>query len=350
MTDAYDAFTATMDPKAQMLALADALRKQKAMQEAQQAELQQNYSTQQQQAGDYRALGLLSSLGANPLLSGIRQSALATGDDYQNAARGTLGLLRSGKTAMADPMRLLALQQAQERLALSGKREDRLGDQAGERIDLAKQRLAWQRSKAAAGAAAAQEKATKKEASDNIKLEGNLRKEFQALPAYKNFQIAAIALDQIQSAFKDPSAQGDLAGITAFMRSLDPSTGVKDQEFNNAQNAGGMLDKAAAALAKVQNGERLTPEQREGFLRVARSNVAALKKPHDAALKHYQELSKSYNVSPERVAAPASDIDLTQEPAPAPKQPTTKNLKSKVTVGGKVYRTYSDGTVTVEDE
>lgn len=243
--------------------------------------------------------------------------------------------------------------------------------QAQAEADAAKAKNAGLLAKTKAAAKAKSEAEKAQHAS--FKLEGDLRKEFQGLPAYKNYEIAAVAFDQIQSAFNDPSAQGDIAGITAFMKSLDPATGVKDQEFQNASNAGGLLDKAAVSLARVQNGERLTPEQREGFLRVARNNVAALKKPHDAALKQYQGLAKSYKVAPERVAAPASNIDLNAPNPPEPKRaapatPTTsapagpvgagdpRNVKSTVTFTDprdgkqKTLRTYADGRSTITDD
>lgn len=341
-----------MDPKAQMLALAAALRRKQAQQEEQATELQGDYAQQQGKADQYRSLGLLTSIGSNPLLQGIQRAATAAGDDYQQDARTTTGLLRGAKGGM-DPTRLLGLQQGQERIDQSGDREARLAGDASALKTHRNQLLQWQKDKSAGGAAAKAEKDANKQTQDGIKLEGNLRKEFQATPAYKNFQIAAVAFDQVQRAANDPSPAGDISVITNFMRSLDPNTGVKDQEFNNAQNAGGLYTKAEAALARVKSGERLTPEQRADFVRAARSNVLALQAPYDQTLKHYQGLAGSYNVDPSRVAM-KTGIDLTEEPPPraaAPVAPTPRpssapaeSIREKIDLpDGSQLITYTNG-------
>lgn len=323
---------------------------------------QQLIGQQEAGAGDLRTMSLFTSLGQNPLLQGIRSTSAEQSSALGSAAARTEARLAARQ--QVDPLRLEALRQAAERLKLQQDNAAQAGSLGLERLKLAQQRLADTRARLAAGAEAARAKAeakaqenAKKEEQGGFKLEGSLRKEFQALPAYKNYQIAAVALDQIQRAAQDPSAAGDLALITNFMRSLDPNTGVKDQEFNNAQNAGGMYDKAAALLARIQSGERLTGEQRASFLNAARSNVAALKRSYDAALNHYRSLAGSYKVAPDRVAMPVGvDIDLE---APGPSLPPApggvvgpgdpRSVKQTLTKDGKTYRVYADGHVTVEE-
>lgn len=348
----YDALTAAPEDL-DAEALAELLRAQQRDAASQRASLQETLSRQQAQAGQLRGLNLLTSLGDNPLLRGIQQSSGQQGAMLENNAARTESRLANVGRGGLDPaqalLRLYALRQGDKRIGLVESEAER-------------------KARAAAAAAAQREldKATKDERF-GIKLEGELRTKFEGSPAYKNFQIASVAYEQIQSAFKDPSAAGDIAGITSFMKSLDPETGVKDQEFNNASNAGGMYDKAAALLSKVKNGQRLTPEQRADFMRVANANVRALKRPHDMALKRYQDLAKSYKVDPGRVASPGSDIDLTVEPPKTTTKPppapsgrvapgAPRSIKSSVTFTDpkdgkqKTLRTYADGRTTITED
>jgi hypothetical protein len=346
----------------QATAMLAAIQKRQGDAQAQQEQLRQRFQQQTGQAGNMRNLALLTSLGANPLLQGVNRTAGAQAEQMESNATRTEGLLGRAQSGMVDPIRLATLQQAAERLRLAKEQAETKAANDAKRLGMketeAQRKAADAKAKAEAKTAAGAEKKTQGE----IRLEGNLRKEFQALPAYKNYQIVATALDQMTGAFAVGSGAGDIAGITTFMKSIDPATGVKDQEFNNAQNSGGVIDKARAALQQVQSGDKLTPEQRKEFIVIARSNAAALKKAHDAELKRYQDLASSYKVAPERVAAPASTINLEDPPPPKPApSPTGKvgsgdprNVVETRTIkkgpnAGKLLDIYADGHGKIRD-
>jgi hypothetical protein len=342
----------------QQAALLAALKNQQSQQQTTRANLQNTLQRQQGQAGALRSLALLSSLGDNPLLRRLQQEAGSQGSQLEGLAARTEQRLGQAESGM-NPLRALALKLAadkEKRLAGDAKdREKRLADQ-----------LEFQKKKSAAGAAAAKTKGEKKEHDDSIKLEGGLRKEFQATPAYKNYELAATAFDQMRQAIALDTPAGDLTAITTFMKSLDPSTGVKDQEFNNAAKAGGLVDRAQAALDYLTKGNRLTPSMRAEFLNAARRNTSVLKGQHDRVLNQYKGLAKDYNVNPNRVAS-GVDIDLGEEPiAPPPKppppQPAPKPVNprdfSRTYIGpdnirygqrkdGTIVRVNEDGTHTV---
>jgi len=92
-----------------------------------------------------------------------------------------------------------------------------------------------------------------------------------ALDAYQVIETAA------QNIENDPTAGGvnDLAILTAFAKSLDPSTGVKDQEFNNMSSAIGELSRIGQLPKKYLNGERLSPEGRKAFVESAKTQFTA---------------------------------------------------------------------------
>jgi hypothetical protein len=238
-------------------------------------------------------------------------------------------------------------------LNLAREREERLKEQAGELEEYRKELTTLKKTGAAAAAARRTKAEGEKKTQGGIKLEGDLRKEFQGLPAYKNYQTASVAYEQMQSAANDSSGASDIALVTNYMRSLDPETGVKETEFRNAQNAGGFDDKARAAYTKIMSGEFLTPKMRQELLRSARSNVAALKRPHDSALKRYEELATSYSVDPKRVAAPGGHIALDEPPTGPTALPPSpggvvgpgdpRNIKATQEIDGKRYVLRGDG-------
>jgi hypothetical protein len=318
-------------------AMLRAIQGQQADQGQQRSDLQRLLGQQTQQAGNLRGLALVASLGSNPLLQGLRQTAEQQGMGLDNAAArtesrlaGTRGIL--GKPM--DPLALIRLQQAAQRMQ--------------QQKDMAD-------NKAKSAADAASGKATQQ----GYAMEDKLRKEFQALPAYKNYQTVATAYDSMRQAAALDSPQGDLTLITTFMKSIDPSTGVKDQEFNNAQRAGGMFDKAQAAYEYVVTGKRLTPAMRNGFMDAARHNVNAFKGQHDSALTNYKKLAEGYGVDPERVAMPVGlDLDAPAQsdaatPSSLPPAPggrvgpgDPRNVLSTETLAdGTIITTYGNGRI-----
>ncbi len=97
-------------------AMLRAIQGQQADQSQQRADLQRLLGQQQQQAGGLRGLALVASLGNNPLLHGVRQTAEQQGMGLDNAAARTEARLASSKANALDPLRLIALQQAGARL------------------------------------------------------------------------------------------------------------------------------------------------------------------------------------------------------------------------------------------
>lgn len=103
------------------------------------------------------------------------------------------------------------------------------------------------------------------------------RKEFSGLPAVKAFSEQSQAYGRIVASAKDPSPAGDLAMIFNFMKVLDPGSVVRESEFSTAAQASAWLQQSeqlgidvprpiAQAIRSIENGQRLSPEQRADFL------------------------------------------------------------------------------------
>jgi hypothetical protein len=136
-----------------------------------------------------------------------------------------------------------------------------------------------------------------------------LRDEYNAQS--KDIMTIADNFATIQTVAQDTSAAGDLSLIFSYMKMLDPGSVVREQEFANAQNAGGVPDRVRAAYNKVLNGERLSANQRADFVNQAANVFKSKKDRHDATVKkRYTEQAKRWNLNPEDVISDVGSPDV----------------------------------------
>lgn len=135
-----------------------------------------------------------------------------------------------------------------------------------------------------------------------------LRDEFNAQS--KDFITVNDAYNTVKTLATDHSAAGDLSMIFSFMKMLDPTSVVREQEFANAQNAAGVPDRVVNQYNKLLRGERLNPEQRADFLRQAENLYKTKKGRQDAVSKRYTEMAKRNKVNPDDVVGDL-DVSLT---------------------------------------
>jgi len=81
---------------------------------------------------------------------------------------------------------------------------------------------------------------------------------------------------------------GDLALIYAFTKLQDP-TMVTEQEIQNAVNTGSFGEQVKAAMGKVLEGKKLTPEIREGFVKTG-------ERIYREALNQQKDLTEQYKI------------------------------------------------------
>lgn len=136
---------------------------------------------------------------------------------------------------------------------------------------------------------------------DDFTRESNVRKEFSALPAVKEYSTVRDAFSRIQSIGAKPSAAGDLALIFSYMKILDPGSTVREGEFANAQNAGGVPDKVQAMYNKIRTGERLSENQRADFLERSKDLYSSQRRVYEGHAAGYRALAERLGVSPENV-------------------------------------------------
>lgn len=135
------------------------------------------------------------------------------------------------------------------------------------------------------------------EAADKrFKNESDLRKEF--LQQSKEFIDQTSSYGRVVESGKDPSAAGDLALIFNYMKILDPGSTVREGEFANAQNAGGVSDRIQSIYNRVVSGERLSVPQRKDFLDRAKRLYNSAVAVQDNRENFYRNLSHEKDLDP----------------------------------------------------
>lgn len=131
--------------------------------------------------------------------------------------------------------------------------------------------------------------------------EKKLRIEFQNLN--KSFRQQEEAFGRIVASAENPSAAGDLALIFNYMKVLDPGSTVREGEFANAENSGGVGSKVMATYNKLRRGERLTPSMRADFLGRAVKLYKEAGVNFDRRSDQYKKLATGYSLTPDRVVS-----------------------------------------------
>jgi hypothetical protein len=160
-----------------------------------------------------------------------------------------------------------------------------------------------------AEAAAAGGKATDKAAATTVRMDDNLRKEFNALPSVKAFNEVQISYDKMKAAAAAPTPAGDLTLIYSFMKMQDPGSTVRESEFATAARSGDYGDQVRAMVESVATGQRLSPSQRADFLAQAENFYAAQRAAFDREAARYGDIaSKRGGASPATVAPSDSGV------------------------------------------
>ncbi len=162
----------------------------------------------------------------------------------------------------------------------------------------------------------------------------NLRKEYDAHPTTKTTNALGQFYSKIEgSATKaDPTGASDISLVYSYMRMLDPNSSVREGEYATAQNSGGIPDKIRALYNGAKDGQKLTPEMRQGFLGEARGLMKAQLDSQDEQDARFAQIAKANGVPPEQVLDPSVqklrerlDKALTGTPKPGSKEDGVAN-------------------------
>lgn len=134
--------------------------------------------------------------------------------------------------------------------------------------------------------------------------EVSYRKEFDQLPEVKTFKTARQQFQTLKAlgTKTNPTAQDDIAMIFGYMKTLDPTSVVREGEFANAQNAAGVPDTVRNAFNKALNGTRLNPQQRKNMVASAYENYKNYRDAYNQSAENYRGYARDSGVNPDHVA------------------------------------------------
>lgn len=139
--------------------------------------------------------------------------------------------------------------------------------------------------------------------------------------ATKNYRAAIDSAGNISALSKDATPQQQTAIIFSYMKTLDPSSTVREGEFALVGKTAGLDDRAVNALKKLDNGARLNEKQINDI-------VGATKVLSDTAKKNLDATSKEYDRRAEKFGLPKGLFYEPQEMA-VPQVETKPNVFSQ---------------------
>ena len=147
----------------------------------------------------------------------------------------------------------------------------------------------------------------------------NLRSQFNQDQGFKDAQQAATAVGTVRTALGQQTAAGDMAGIFAYMKALDPGSTVREGEYASAKNAAGVPERVLNAYNNARKGVLLSPQQRADFLNTVEQMAKARRSSLKGTIQRYSKTAEKLGLAPEDVVydpfsvydedAPANPVD-----------------------------------------
>ena len=154
--------------------------------------------------------------------------------------------------------------------------------------------------------------------SQQITVASGLRDDVRVDPDVKDFIAIRDGYQRVKTGSTLNSGPGDLALIFGYMKMLDPTSVVREQEFSNAEQAVGLVQKYQNVPDRFVRGTRLTEEGRKFFVQAAEQLYNAKKTSYDSAIKFYNDTASAYGVSPTLVtrdySAPNAALNVNSLP------------------------------------
>jgi hypothetical protein len=135
---------------------------------------------------------------------------------------------------------------------------------------------------------------------DQAKAETELRKEYMGNKVVKDFAGQSAAYQRLENLASVGTGAADTSLIFSFMKTLDPTSVVREGEFRMAAENGGLDQRFVTMFTRVDSGERLTPEQRAEIVNSGRVIYQTAKDQYDMVTDQYSAIAQSYGLDPKR--------------------------------------------------
>lgn len=174
---------------------------------------------------------------------------------------------------------------------------------------------------------------------------------FSSNAIVKEFESAVNQIEQLQTALNDNSGVWDMSAIFTFMKTLDPSSVVRETEFDSAAKTAWVLnaDSIWQSLEKNINGQFLTKQQREDFKKIAKEFIKVKANNYNVKyndlLKRYDQFWIPHDFAPTNMADVVMDaLDSGLDSWPTDRTTKFYDWLQKNTIWNWIY------SITLEDE
>jgi hypothetical protein len=99
------------------------------------------------------------------------------------------------------------------------------------------------------------------------------------------------AYGKLRAGVQDPSAAGDVALVSGYMKMIDPQSVVREGEYATAATAAGVPEIIRGYWNRLVNGERLTAAQRSDFAKQAHALFAAQRDQQEQLQSAYRGIA-----------------------------------------------------------
>ena len=147
--------------------------------------------------------------------------------------------------------------------------------------------------------------------------ESAVRKEFQQLPAVRQFNEIDTQYRAIQDAIPRDTAAADYNIIIAYAKMLDPTSVVREGEQESIRRTDGVFGQLQGWLRGLSGGGRLRPDVRESIRAEAEGRHTIARNAYDATSHFYSGLARQYGFDPARVVQPREAPASRETPRPA---------------------------------
>ena len=137
---------------------------------------------------------------------------------------------------------------------------------------------------------------------DDTKAGATLRAEFNNNPVVRNHATVSASYENILN--NEETGAGDMSLIYSYMKMLDQGTGVKEGEYANAENAGGIPEYIRNLYNKAKDGQKLQPSQRQQFISQAGKIYQTSKGQVDVIRTGIEQIGKDTGVNPRLYTLP----------------------------------------------
>lgn len=112
---------------------------------------------------------------------------------------------------------------------------------------------------------------------------------------YQDYKTTNKTVQNLIKAANTGSPYSDLSTLFDYMRSLDPTSVVREGEQETFRKTGSLSDKVSNALNKIATGQTLLPEQRQEIIDFARKRLGTSKNSYDSFLNPYRVMAAQQN-------------------------------------------------------